>query len=96
METLRAERHALVPDERFRAVVDCIRNGDFGWTEFFAPILASVEGQDHYLVANDFPSYLDIQVRPTHPSWRRSKGRTTTWWPTTSPPISTRCDSAMC
>lgn len=60
---LRAERHALELDPRFTAVLSMIRKGTFGWTEFFAPVLAAIEGPDFYLVATDFPEYLDIQAR---------------------------------
>ena len=63
---LRAERHAFLPDPRFHEVVRLIRSGAFGWQEFFAPLMDSVEGADHYLVANDFPAYLDIQVCSPH------------------------------
>ena len=60
---LRAERHALEVDPRFTAVLSMIRKGTFGWQEFFAPVVANIEGPDHYLVATDFPEYLDIQAR---------------------------------
>jgi hypothetical protein len=66
---LRSERQNFEPDPRFKQVVEAIRSGTFGWQDFFAPILESVEGTDHYLVANDFPSYLAIQVCPSLSPW---------------------------
>ena len=60
---LRAERHLLTVDPRFAAVIKLIRDGAFGWQDFFAPLMANVMETDFYLVANDFPAYLDIQVR---------------------------------
>jgi hypothetical protein len=61
---LRAERKSLTPDARFTDVVRFIRSGAFGWESFFAPLMDAVEGVDHYLVANDLPSYLDMQACP--------------------------------
>ena len=35
----------------------------FGWADFFEPLVDSVTtGADYYLLANDFPSYIDAQV----------------------------------
>jgi hypothetical protein len=39
-----------------------IKTGHFGWQEYFAPLMETIEGTDHYLVANDFQAYIDIQV----------------------------------
>ena len=43
-----------------------IRSGAFGWADIFAPLCDGVDGigNDAYLLANDFPSYLQAQVRP--------------------------------
>lgn len=59
---LRADRRTFAPDARFHEVVRLIRGGTFGWQDFFAPLMDTLEGTDHYLVANDFPAYLDIQA----------------------------------
>ncbi len=51
------------PDSRFEHVVGLIRKGVFGWADFFEPLVDSVtSGGDYYLLANDFPSYIDAQV----------------------------------
>jgi hypothetical protein len=59
---LRESRPDLELDPRFEEVVAQIRNGMFGWEEFFAPILSNIESEDYYLVATDFPDYIAIQV----------------------------------
>lgn len=44
-----------------------IRSGTFGWADFFQPLCDSIDGPsatDFYLLANDFPSYLEAQVYP--------------------------------
>ncbi|KAL8290047.1 hypothetical protein RQP46_002986 [Phenoliferia psychrophenolica] len=39
--------------------VDCIRKGEFGDPSVFEPLLSTLfEGKDHYLVSDDFQSYL--------------------------------------
>ncbi len=54
---------AVQPDSRFEHVVGLIRKGVFGWADFFEPLVDSVtSGGDYYLLANDFPSYIDAQV----------------------------------
>ena len=54
------------PDPRFEAVLNLIRSGEFGWEGYFAQLIDSLNGSsDYYLLANDFPSYLEAQVRPT-------------------------------
>jgi starch phosphorylase len=59
---LRAERKTLTVDPRFTHVVDMVRAGYFGWEDYFSPIMDAITtGGDYYLVANDFPSYLDSQ-----------------------------------
>ena len=51
-------------DPRFEHVVGLVRQGEFGWEDYFAPLMDSVTGKaDYYLVANDFASYIDAQVR---------------------------------
>ena len=52
------------PDPRFEAVLNLIRSGEFGWEGYFAQLIDSLSGSsDYYLLANDFPSYLEAQVR---------------------------------
>ena len=58
------------PDQRFEHVVNLIRKGTFGWADFFEPVMDSItSGGDYYLLANDFPSYIEAQVLQhcTHP-----------------------------
>ena len=44
-------------------MVGLIRNGTFGWADFFDPLMDSITtGSDFYLLANDFPAYIDAQV----------------------------------
>ena len=46
-------------------MVAMIRNGVFGWGDYFDPVLDSLSGShDYYLLANDFPGYLAAQVPP--------------------------------
>lgn len=41
-----------------------IRKGVFGWEGYFEQLIESLTGSaDYYLLANDFPSYLEAQVR---------------------------------
>ena len=50
-------------DPRYTRVTDLIRNGEFGWDDFFEPMVTSItSGSDYYLLANDFPSYIEAQV----------------------------------
>lgn len=59
---LRKERADFRPDGRFLHVVDLIQKGTFGWEDYFKPLIGSVSGaKDLYLVANDFPAYIEIQ-----------------------------------
>ncbi|GAX74311.1 hypothetical protein CEUSTIGMA_g1760.t1 [Chlamydomonas eustigma] len=60
---LRKERSSFKPDPRFDAVVDFIRSGYFGWADYFGPICDAITQSDYYLVANDFPSYLEAQEK---------------------------------
>ena len=63
IEKLRADRAAFTPDKRFSAAVDLVRRGEFGWQDYLSPLMDSVTLPDHYLVANDFPAYLEAQAR---------------------------------
>ena len=57
----------LQVDPKFQGVVDLIRSGHFGYADYFTDILNNVTtGSDYYLVANDFPSYIEAQVRWLH------------------------------
>ena len=61
---------SVQPDQRFEHVVSLIRKGTFGWADFFEPVMDSItSGGDYYLLANDFPSYIEAQVLQhcTHP-----------------------------
>jgi len=61
---LQAERAGFHPSSRFRAVLDAVSSGRFGWADYFRPLVETVTGgRDHYLVANDFESYLEAQAR---------------------------------
>lgn len=63
---LRADRKDFVPDERYTQVLNMIRNGSFGWADYFSPLINSLEGLaggDYYLCANDFIPYIEMQVR---------------------------------
>ena len=52
-------------DPRFQNAVALIRSGTFGWEDIFESLVESVTtGGDYYLVANDFPAYVDCQVCP--------------------------------
>ena len=69
VEPARAERAAgkFTPDPRFTAVMDTIKSGAFGKPGEFDELLWSLEGNDgfgrgdYFLVAKDFPSYVDCQ-----------------------------------
>ncbi len=50
-------------DPRFENAVEMIRKGVFGWEGYFEELLDSLSAsRDYYLLANDFPDYLDAQV----------------------------------
>ena len=50
-------------DPEFKATVDVIRRGEFGYEDFFSDVLDSItHGSDYYLLANDFQSYIKAQV----------------------------------
>jgi len=58
---LREERATYKPDARFTHVVDMIRNGVFGWADYFGPLVDAITYSDYYLLANDFVAYIDAQ-----------------------------------
>lgn len=63
---LRANRKTFKPDPRFTKVIDSIAAGEFGWEDYFQPLVESVMGEvggDFYLLGNDFPLYLDAQEK---------------------------------
>lgn len=50
-------------DPRYQRVTDLIKHGEFGWDDFFEPMVSSItQGSDYYLLANDFPSYIEAQA----------------------------------
>lgn len=52
----------LEADPRFTNVLNMIESGTFGDAGLFAPILAALApGNDYYLLAYDFPSYVEAQ-----------------------------------
>lgn len=54
---------AVQPDPRFDAALGMIREGVFGWEGYFEQLIESLNGSsDYYLLANDFPGYLEAQV----------------------------------
>ena len=65
---LRQERMQMRPDQRFLDTVDLIRSGHFGWEDYFQPLVSSILGTDYYLLAHDFPSYIETQVCNFPPS----------------------------
>ena len=58
---LRRERASFTPDPRYTHVVNMIRTGVFGWQDYFAPLVDAITYSDYYLLANDFPAYLQAQ-----------------------------------
>jgi starch phosphorylase len=62
---LRKERKNLKTDKRFDAIMADIEGGMFGDKEYFKPLVDSISnmkvGNDWFLVANDFASYLEAQ-----------------------------------
>ena len=60
--SLRREREFFNVPPEFYKIVDQIRSGYFGWSDFFAPVCDAVCGaQDYYLLANDFNDYIRAQ-----------------------------------
>ncbi|KAL4434815.1 hypothetical protein ABPG77_005342 [Micractinium sp. CCAP 211/92] len=60
---LRKERAEFKPDDRFLHVVNMIRTGQFGWADYFHPLVDSITYSDYYLLANDFADYVATQDR---------------------------------
>lgn len=61
---LRTQRHTLQLDPEYKATVDVIRRGVFGYEDFFSDVLDSItHGSDYYLLANDFQSYIKAQAK---------------------------------
>ncbi|GLI61446.1 hypothetical protein VaNZ11_003810 [Volvox africanus] len=61
---LRTERRNYRTDDRFNHVVSMIRSGYFGWEDYFSPVMDAITtGGDYYLMANDFPAYIDMQTK---------------------------------
>jgi starch phosphorylase len=51
-------------DQRFADACAAIRHGEFGWADYFAPLVDSITtGSDFYLLGPDFASYLEAQAR---------------------------------
>ena len=46
--------------ERFEAAMHSVRSGDFGWAEYFGPMLDTLDS-DFYLLQHDFDDYLRAQ-----------------------------------
>mmetsp|Transcript_46458 Transcript_46458/g.149039 ORF Transcript_46458/g.149039 Transcript_46458/m.149039 type:complete len:133 (-) Transcript_46458:154-552(-) len=67
VQGLRASRATYEPIEEYTKVLNMIRSGTFGWPDFFAPICDNVSGgsfgNDYYLLANDFETYLEEQAK---------------------------------
>lgn len=59
---MRRDRPNFQPDGRFTHVVNMIRTGVFGWEDYFAPLVDAITYSDYYLLANDFPAYLEAQA----------------------------------
>lgn len=53
---------ALACHAAVRLTASAVRRGDFGWEDYFGPVVDAISNTDYYLVANDFTSYLDTQV----------------------------------
>lgn len=70
---LRQQRVGYPVDPRFTAALDMIRNGYFGWAEFFAPIVKGVDGlspgSDFYLLGPDFAGYIEAQEMVCPRAW---------------------------
>jgi len=61
---LRAQKRDFQPPREFRRVIRMIRDGYFGFKEYFKSLCDTVDGEggDFYLLGNDFASYLDAQA----------------------------------
>eukprot|EP00894_Picocystis_sp_ML_P001991 jgi/Pico_ML_1/52508/g3204.t2 len=59
---LRESRGDFQAPERFNEAVSMISRGEFGWSDFFQPLVDNISGStDFYLLANDFLSYVEAQ-----------------------------------
>ena len=59
---LRREREYFNVPESFNNIINQVRGGEFGWSDFFGPVMDAVCGsRDYYLLANDFEDYLRAQ-----------------------------------
>eukprot|EP00210_Caulerpa_lentillifera_P007275 g6957.t1 len=62
---LREERKDFITDERWDKIIEAIREGEFGDAKFFKPLMDNIDdmtiGNDWFLLANDFASYLEAQ-----------------------------------
>ena len=71
--SLREQREYLQVDPQFQHAINLIKNGHFGWADYFQPLIDSVTGgSDYYLLANDFNSYLQAQER-VDSQWKDKK-----------------------
>lgn len=65
VDTLREERKDFETDPRWDELMEMIEEGEFGDEEYFKPLVDSVHdmevGNDWFLLANDFATYLDAQ-----------------------------------
>eukprot|EP01018_Ginkgo_biloba_P014979 Gb_36824 [translate_table: standard] len=64
VSTLRDAKHDFQPPREFTRVIRMIRNGYFGFQDYFQSLCDTVdgEGEDFYLLGNDFASYLEAQA----------------------------------
>lgn len=67
-----SEQAVILSDSKFVVIfiIMCrlIRDGHFGFQDYFQSLCDSVEGDDFYLLSSDFGSYLEAQVIITF-SW---------------------------
>eukprot|EP00252_Welwitschia_mirabilis_P023783 TRINITY_DN6829_c0_g1_i7.p1 TRINITY_DN6829_c0_g1~~TRINITY_DN6829_c0_g1_i7.p1 ORF type:complete len:995 (-),score=183.04 TRINITY_DN6829_c0_g1_i7:250-3234(-) len=61
---LRAERHDFALPHEFVRVIRMIRDGYFGYKDYFKSLCDTIDGQggDFYLLGNDFASYIKAQA----------------------------------
>ncbi|GLU22950.1 hypothetical protein SLE2022_389860 [Rubroshorea leprosula] len=59
---LREEGPSLKVPLQFSRVVRMIREGHFGYEDYFKSLCDTIEGRDHYLLGADFGSYLEAQT----------------------------------
>jgi len=74
--SLRTNRAEFVTDNRWDKVVEAIREGEFGDAKYFKPLMDNIDdmqiGNDWFLLANDFASYLDAQTE-VDATWKDQK-----------------------